>query len=45
MKLNILRNTVSWLFENVVISTTTFVMADLMSLFKWEQMLSLYNQA
>ena len=33
-KLNISRNTVSWLFENVVIATTTIVMRDLMTLFK-----------
>ena len=33
-KLNISRNTVSWLFENVVIATTTIVMRDLMTLVK-----------
>ena len=44
-KLNISRNTVSWVFETVVKSTTTIVMADLMSLLKWEQILSLYKQA
>ena len=31
-KLTISRNTVSWLFENVVIATTTIVLTDLMTL-------------
>ena len=33
-KLNISRNTVSWVFENVVIATTTIVLTDLMTLAK-----------
>ena len=33
-KLNISRNTVSWVFENVVISTITIVLTDLMTLAK-----------
>ena len=33
-KLNISRNTVSWVFENVVITTTTIVLTDLMTLAK-----------
>ena len=31
--------------ENVIIATTTIVLTDLMTLAKWGQMLSLYNQA
>ena len=41
---NISRNTVSWVFENVVILNATMVMDDLMTLVKWEQILSLFNQ-
>ena len=33
-KLNISRNTVSWVFENVVIATTTIVLTYLMTLAK-----------
>ena len=33
-KLNISRNTVSWVFENVVKATTTIVLTDLMTLAK-----------
>ena len=33
-KLNISRNTVSWVFENVVIATTTIVWTNLMTLAK-----------
>ena len=33
-KLNISRNTVSWVFETVVIATTTIVLTDLMTLAK-----------
>ena len=33
-KLNISPNTVSWVFENVVIATTTIVLTDLMTLAK-----------
>ena len=44
-KLNISRNTVYWVFENVVIATTTIVMKYLLTLVKCGQMLSLYNQA
>ena len=33
-KLNISRNTVSWVFENVVILNATMVMDDLMTLVK-----------
>ena len=33
-KLNISRNTVSWVFENVVIATTAIVLTDLMTLAK-----------
>ena len=33
-KLNISRNTVSWVFEIVVIATTTIVLTDLMTLAK-----------
>ena len=33
-KLNISRNTVSWVFENVVIETTTIVMKYLLTLVK-----------
>ena len=33
-KLNISRNTVSWVFENVVIATTTIVMKYLLTLVK-----------
>ena len=33
-KLNISRNTVSWVFENVVILIETMVMEDLMTLVK-----------
>ena len=44
-KLNISQNTVSWVFENVVIVIATMVMDDLMTLVKSEQILSLFNQA
>ena len=44
-KLNISRNTVSWVFENVVVLIATMVMEDLMTLVKWEQILSFFNQA
>ena len=33
-KLNISRNTVSWVFENVVVLIATMVMEDLMTLVK-----------
>ena len=33
-KLNISRNTVSWVFENVVIATTAIFLTDLMTLAK-----------
>ena len=44
-KLNISGNTVSWLFENVVILMATMVMEDLKTLVKLEQIFSLFNQA
>ena len=37
--------TVTWVFENVVILIETMVMDDLTTLVKWEQILSLFNQA
>ena len=44
-KLNISQNTVTWVFENVVIFIETMVMDDLTTLVKSEQILSLFNQA
>ena len=44
-KLNISRNTVSWVFKNVVLLIETIVMDVLMTLVKWEQTLSLLSQA
>ena len=34
-----------WVFENVVILIATMVMEDLMTLVKFEQILSFFNQA
>ena len=34
----------SWVFENVVILIAIMVMDNLMTLLKWEQILSLFNQ-
>ena len=34
-----------WVFENVVILIATMVMEDFMTLVKWEQILSFFNQA
>ena len=44
-KSNISRNTVLWVFKNVVIGIATMVIDDLMTLVKLEKILSLFNQA